>query len=193
MGQHSLAGRRKPACRDAVESSCVAWRLLEQHFPQLSRGQPQQEQPREPEQPCWLSGVVCLPASTPRGGWSASWPGLSGLRIGRACRSASPDRGPASAGFGPAGRMTSSPARTSRQLARPPSRGDFCPASQNAPGLPWGWLRSLLQTAPERQQDAAGLPGGVSRSSLSIVREIGERNGASRRFLIDQTGGNTGG
>jgi hypothetical protein len=28
---------------------------------------------------------------------------------------------------------------------------------------------------------------------LSIVREIGERNGASRRFLIDQTGGNTGG
>jgi hypothetical protein len=28
---------------------------------------------------------------------------------------------------------------------------------------------------------------------VSVVREIGERNGASRRFLIDQTGGNTGG
>ena len=28
---------------------------------------------------------------------------------------------------------------------------------------------------------------------FGIVREISERNGASRRFLIDQTGSNTGG
>ena len=38
--------------------------------------------------------------------------------------------------------------------------------SSNAPGLPWGCLRSLLQPAMQNHSDAAGLPGGVSRSLL---------------------------
>ena len=38
--------------------------------------------------------------------------------------------------------------------------------SGNAPGLPWGWLRSMLPPGIQKDSDAAGLPGGVSRSLL---------------------------